>query len=90
MGLDVYVIGDPLGLSGTVTKGIISAIRTSNQGIAYIQVAAATNPGSSGGPLINSSGRVLGVITFKAKGFEGLNFAISASEVLNSFGALLK
>lgn len=51
VGEEVYAIGNPLGLSGTVTKGIVSAYRTSS-GVTYVQIDAAINPGNSGGPLI--------------------------------------
>jgi len=82
---EVYAIGNPLGLAGTVTKGIISSVRRIGDGIELFQIDAALNPGNSGGPLINRSGRVIGVNTFKLKGFEGLNFAVSSSEVVRVF-----
>ena len=85
LGQDVYAIGNPLGLSNTVTKGIISAIRTMKDGVRYIQVDATINPGNSGGPLLTRTGSVIGVNTFKVGGYEGLNFAISAVEVKEAF-----
>jgi S1-C subfamily serine protease len=54
-----------------------------------IQIDATLNPGNSGGPLIDQNGKVVGVNTFKLKGFEGLNFAIAANELKGSFGRLL-
>ncbi len=89
IGTEVFAIGDPLGLQGTVTKGIVSAARTIPPGVKYIQIDAGLNPGNSGGPLVNASGRVLGVNTFKLKGYEGLNFAVAADEVRAAFGRLL-
>lgn len=89
VGQDVYAIGSPLGLTGTVTKGIVSNLRTFSNGSNYIQLDASMNPGNSGGPLINSAGAIIGVNTFKVKGFEGLNFAISAGEIRKAFSVLL-
>jgi len=90
VGQEIFAIGSPLGLSGTVTKGIVSATRTTASGIHYIQLDATINPGNSGGPLLSRSGKVLGINTFKLKGFEGLNFAVLSTEVRNSFGRFLK
>lgn len=90
IGQDVYAIGSPLGLSGTVTKGIISSLRTTSNGVQLIQLDAALNPGNSGGPLINQSGQVIGVTTFKLKGFENLNFAVTSNEVRKAFSILLR
>jgi S1-C subfamily serine protease len=89
IGTEVFAVGNPLGLEGTVTKGIVSATRATSSGVKYIQIDAGLNPGNSGGPLVNKSGRVLGVTTFKLKGYEGLNFAVAADEVRAAFGRLL-
>jgi S1-C subfamily serine protease len=88
-GQEVWAIGNPLGLSGTVTKGIVSALRTLG-GIHFLQVDASVNPGNSGGPLVNRDGRVLGVTTFKVRGYEGLNFAVASGEIRNAFGRFLR
>ncbi len=90
VGQEVFAIGSPLGLSGTVTRGIVSAMRTTSSGIHYIQLDATINPGNSGGPLLSRSGKVLGINTFKLRGFEGLNFAVLSSEIRSSFGRFLK
>lgn len=90
VGDEIYAIGDPLGLSGTITKGIISAFRTTSGGISYIQLDAALNPGNSGGPLVDRRGNVLGVNTLKAAGFEGLNFAVSSVEIVKAFSRFLR
>ena len=89
IGTEVFAVGNPLGLEGTVTKGIVSATRLTSSGVKYIQIDAGLNPGNSGGPLVNKRGRVLGVTTFKLKGYEGLNFAVAADEVRAAFGRLL-
>ncbi|MEJ2705017.1 MAG: trypsin-like peptidase domain-containing protein, partial [Sedimentisphaerales bacterium] len=63
----VIAIGNPFGLSETVTVGVISAVGRSNVGIAayedFMQTDAAINPGNSGGPLINLDGKVIGINT---------------------------
>jgi S1-C subfamily serine protease len=89
IGTEVFAVGNPLGLEGTVTRGIVSATRITSSGVKYIQIDAGLNPGNSGGPLVNQRGRVLGVTTFKLKGYEGLNFAVAADEVRAAFGRLL-
>jgi hypothetical protein len=57
VGIDIFAIGNPKGLQGTVTKGIISAIRKMD-GSTFLQIDAAINPGNSGGPLVNEAGEV--------------------------------
>jgi S1-C subfamily serine protease len=85
VGQKVYAIGNPFGLSGTMTRGIISAIRPikSESGAKIedaIQTDAAINPGNSGGPLLNSSGEVIGINTMIASNgadqSSGIGFAI--------------
>ena len=85
VGQKVYAIGNPFGLGGTMTRGIISSIRTlgANGGAHIedaIQTDAAINPGNSGGPLLNSRGEVIGINTMIASnGAEqssGIGFAI--------------
>ncbi len=85
VGQKVYAIGNPFGLNGTMTRGIISSIRSirTNDGAPIedaIQTDAAINPGNSGGPLLNSRGEVIGINTMIASnGAEqssGIGFAI--------------
>jgi S1-C subfamily serine protease len=85
VGQKVFAIGNPFGLSGTMTRGIISAIRpikTENEAKIEdaIQTDAAINPGNSGGPLLNSSGEVIGIntmiATHGADQSSGIGFAI--------------
>jgi S1-C subfamily serine protease len=85
VGQKVYAIGNPFGLSGTMTRGIISSIRSirGSEGAPIedaIQTDAAINPGNSGGPLLNSHGEVIGINTMIASnGAEqssGIGFAI--------------
>ena len=85
VGQKVYAIGNPFGLAGTMTRGIISSIRSIRgaEGAPIedaIQTDAAINPGNSGGPLLNSHGEVIGINTMIASnGAEqssGIGFAI--------------
>jgi len=85
VGQKVYAIGNPFGLSGTMTTGIISSIRSIRNGDSApiedaIQTDAAINPGNSGGPLLNSRGEVIGINTMIASNgadqSSGIGFAI--------------
>lgn len=76
----VLAIGAPMGLSETVTRGIVSSTAREVAGVKYIQTDAALNPGNSGGPLINELGEVVGVSTMKQREAERLNFAIRIDE----------
>lgn len=75
------VIGSPKGLEGTVTSGIVSAVRELGDGFKVIQTDAAVNPGNSGGPLINQNGEAVGVVGFKLRNAENLNFAVPINYV---------
>ena len=76
-----FAIGNPLGLTRSVTQGIISNRRRSVSGQLYIQTSAQINPGNSGGPLFNSRGQVIGVTNMRIGGGEGLGFAIPINYV---------
>jgi len=81
VGEKVIAIGNPLGLQFSVSQGIISAIsREGPNGLdAYIQTDAALNPGNSGGPLINTEGKVVGINNFKLGDSESLGFALESN-----------
>jgi len=94
VGQKVYAIGNPFGLSGTMTRGIVSSIRSVQEpdGLTIdeaIQTDAAINPGNSGGPLLNWHGEVIGINTMIASNVgqsAGIGFAIpvnTAKAVLN-------
>jgi len=94
VGQKVYAIGNPFGLAGTLTSGIVSSIRSVQEpdGVTIdeaIQTDAAINPGNSGGPLLNSHGEVIGINTMIASNVgqnAGIGFAIpinTAKAVLN-------
>ncbi len=86
-------IGSPFGLDQTVTAGIISATKRTDQGITpyddFIQTDAAINPGNSGGPLLNLRGEIIGIntaIASRGGGYNGIGFAVpgnTASRVLS-------
>lgn len=82
-GETVYAIGFPFSqeLGFTITRGIVSVSRRELLGRAFIQHDAAINPGSSGGPLLNASGQVIGVNTMKVQWGQGLGFAIPVETV---------
>jgi S1-C subfamily serine protease len=86
IGDPVAAFGSPHGLVGTITTGVVSAYRT-EQGVEYLQFSAPVSPGSSGGPVVDHSARVLGVTTQKVvdTGVEGLSFAIQSSDVCSTF-----
>lgn len=75
IGSKIYAIGNPRGLEGTLSDGILSGKRD-NDGIEYLQITAPINPGNSGGPVLNENGRVIGVATFTFKNSQNLNFAM--------------
>lgn len=81
MGEPVVIVGSPRGLGGTVTAGILSSVRDTGDGFKVLQTDAAVNPGNSGGPLINTKGQAVGVVSFKLRSSEGLNFAIPINYV---------
>jgi S1-C subfamily serine protease len=80
LGDKVVVIGSPEGLSNTVTEGILSARRGGEQ--PALQVSAAISPGSSGGPVFDEAGRVVGVTQSQWEEGENLNFAIPVEVVM--------
>lgn len=82
----VLAVGNPFGLSHTVTMGIISAVGRANVGIAdyedFIQTDAAINPGNSGGPLVNIQGEIIGINTAifsRSGGYQGIGFAVPSN-----------
>jgi len=84
IGEKVIAIGNPLGLSFSVTEGIISAVDREVKGYPgrYIQTDAALNPGNSGGPLINTDGKVIGINNFKITG-DNIGFALESNYIVD-------
>ena len=98
VGETVVAIGNPYGLSNTITVGIVSqtgrSIQTGMSGnfsIAdAIQFSAPINPGNSGGPLINSQGLVVGITTASVTNSQGLGFAIPSDTIRRELPSLIK
>lgn len=86
----VYVISHPQGLGWTVSEGVLSAVRPAEEvegageGYRLLQFTAAVSPGSSGAPLVNARGELLGIVTRSAVGWraQSLNFAVPLPSVL--------
>jgi len=100
VGEPVVAIGNPYGLAGTITYGIVSqtgrtiSYDTGSGSNTYpiadaIQFSAPINPGNSGGPLLDSQGRVVGITTAGVTGAEGLGFAIPSDTILREFPTLI-
>lgn len=77
IGKKVIAIGNPKGLTGSVSEGIISGIRSHNE-FTFLQITAPISPGSSGGPLFNELGEVIGVTTLTLLDSQNLNFAVAS------------
>ena len=82
VGEDIIAIGNPAGLEGTVSKGIISGVRKVDD-FKFIQITAPISPGSSGGPVFNLSGKVIGIATAYLDYGQSLNFAMPVNYLKN-------
>jgi tetratricopeptide (TPR) repeat protein len=80
-GESVVVIGNPLGLEGSVTNGIVSAVRDIPTFGRIIQITAPISPGSSGSPVVNMQGQVIGVATLQITSGQSVNFAIPSERI---------
>lgn len=91
VGQTVLAFGNPYGLEGTLTQGIVSAVRDFGEGAGriqgVIQTDAPINPGNSGGPLVDRSGRVIGVNTAVLARSDGIGFAIPVHYVRGALDA---
>ena len=97
VGDPVITVGNPYGLAGSITTGIVSAMgRTITEEVSgtyaiadVIQTTALLNPGNSGGPLLNYKGQVVGITTAIVSGSQGLSFAIPSNAILREIQALV-
>jgi S1-C subfamily serine protease len=97
VGDPVIAVGNPYGLAGSMTTGLVSALgrtiteeMTGGYAIAnVIQTSAPINPGNSGGPLLNYQGQVIGITTAIVSDSQGLGFAIPSSAILREVGSLV-
>lgn len=96
VGQKVIAIGNPYGLSQTVTTGVISALERNVQAsptetlVGAVQTDAAINPGNSGGPLVDLSGRVVGINTMIYQNAQGLGFSVSVNIARKVYDAIIK
>jgi tetratricopeptide (TPR) repeat protein len=80
-GETIFVIGNPLKLEGSVSNGIVSAVREVPNSYRIIQITAPISHGNSGSPVFNLKGQVLGVVTVKVTNGQNINLAIAAARV---------
>ena len=80
-GESIVVVGNPFGLEGSVSNGIVSAVREIPGYGKIIQITAPISPGSSGSPVVNMYGQVVGVATLQASEGQSLNFAVPAERI---------
>lgn len=80
-GESIVVVGNPYGLEGSVSNGIVSAVREISGYGKIIQITAPISPGSSGSPVVNMAGQVIGVATLQAAEGQSLNFAVPSERI---------
>lgn len=80
-GQRIIAIGNPLGLEHTVSDGLVSAVRSNGEGLQLIQITAPVSPGSSGGPLFDMQGEVIGVTAQTIEDGQNINFAIGIDSI---------
>lgn len=77
----IFVISSPRGLRGTISDGIVSSVRTFRNGRSLLQMTAAISPGSSGGPVINLRGQVVGMAVGAREDGQSLNFVVPSASI---------
>ncbi len=87
VGAPIYAVGNPRGLEGTFSQGIISSIRKVGTD-KILQLTAPISPGSSGGPVLNDKGQVIGVSVATFRGGQNLNFAIPSNYLKKLMGQI--
>lgn len=81
IGQKIFAIGNPLGLEGTISDGIVSGLRNVD-GVNLLQISAPISPGNSGGPVVDENGDVIGVATYTYAEGQNLNFAVPVKYVI--------
>jgi len=81
VGSKVFAIGSPKGLTNTISEGLVSGYREFKSGVKLLQTSAPISPGSSGGPLLVNTGKVVGVTTASWRSGKDLNFAVPCNYV---------
>jgi tetratricopeptide (TPR) repeat protein len=82
VGERVVVVGSPMGLEQTVSEGIVSSVRELPPVGTVFQISAPISPGSSGSPVVNTKGEVIGIATFQLLQGQNLNFAVAARQIM--------
>ena len=91
VGQRLIALGNPYGLSFSVTEGIVSSVhRQGANNNYYIQIDVPINPGNSGGPLVDINGEIVGINNFKIKDAEGLGFAIESNKVYEVYQDIIE
>lgn len=86
IGQKIYAIGSPMGFENSITEGIISGLRSNEERTKnFIQISAAISPGSSGGAVVDATGKLIGITTLSVIKGQNLNFAIPVNEVLLAY-----
>ncbi|MEX2493894.1 MAG: serine protease [Nitrospirales bacterium] len=85
VGSRIYAIGNPEGLEGTVSEGIISGFRKVDENFRLMQITAPISPGSSGGPVVNVNGQVIGLASASIILGQNLNFAVPSKKLKEIF-----
>lgn len=91
LGMEIYVIGDPLGLNWTVSKGVVSFLHRPMGEIDYLQFAAPATFGNSGGPIVNSKGELVGLVSrMIINPSDSLKFAVTNDHIIEFIDKLYK
>ena len=84
-GSTIIVVGSPLGYEQTISNGLISAVRKYDNDLPLLQISAPISPGSSGSPVIDMRGQVVGIATLSSTKGQNLNFAVSPTSIHRTF-----